>query len=100
MGVSPSKGCDGGFGITVGQDLCLPPTEHSCTVHRNQAHYGPVSGGGEIPGDKVVQAMVLSGGAGLVGDLNGGSAGGTGGEGGGWGGYGYRRLGGRILYKT
>ena len=36
----------GGGGVIVGGYLCLPPPEHSHTVHCNQAHYVPVSGSG------------------------------------------------------
>ena len=46
MDVSPAGGSDGGGGITVGGYLSLPQPEHSLTVHCNQFHYGPMSGGG------------------------------------------------------
>ena len=46
MGVSPARGRDDRGRITGGGDLRLPPTEHSLTVHFNQAYYRPVSGGG------------------------------------------------------
>ena len=96
-----SGGEYGGGRITGVGDLHLPPTKHSLTVHKNQAHYGPMSGGGETPGDKGAQEVVGAGGPGLGGDADGGSVCGTGGEGGKGGQerYGYRHLYGRIMQK-
>ena len=39
VGISPAGGGSGGGGVTGGGDLRLPPTEHSQTVHCDQAHY-------------------------------------------------------------
>ena len=61
VGIPPTGGCDG-KGITAGGgDLRLPPPEHGCKVYCNQAHYGPVSGGGVETGAKGVQAVVVTG---------------------------------------
>ena len=76
-GVSPAVRGDGGGGVTEGAYLRLLLPEHSCTVHYDKEHYGPVSGGGEaymVMGD---QAVVGSGRLGLGGDADGGSGGGT-----------------------
>ena len=70
MGVSLSRGCNGGGGITRGGDLCLPPTEHSFTVHFNQAHYGPVSGDRAEAGVKGGQVVVGAGRLKLGGDVS------------------------------
>ena len=78
VGVCRSE-CEGG--TTGGVDLCLLPPEHSHTVHCDQAHYGPVSGGGEaskVTGD---QAVVGTGRLELGGDADSGSVGGTDGGG-------------------
>ena len=83
MGVSPTRGRDGGGGIIGGVDLRLPLTEHSHTVHCNQDHYGPVSGGGAEAGDKGGQLVVGEGRLGLGGDADCGSGGGMDGGGGG-----------------
>ena len=61
MGVSPSDGSYGGDRFTVVGDLRLPPPEHSCKVHCNQAHYVPMYGGGEVSGATGVQAVVGTG---------------------------------------
>ena len=61
MGKYPAGGGDGGGGVTGGGYLRLPPSEHSFTVHCYQAHYEPVSGGGETPGVTNIQAMVILG---------------------------------------
>ena len=45
MAVSPYGGIHCGGGIKGGGDLHLSQPQHSHTVHNNQAHYGPVSGG-------------------------------------------------------
>ena len=55
MGVYPSGGSDGGGGIAGGGYLRIPSPEHSRKVHCNQAHYGPVSGGGTEYGVNGVQ---------------------------------------------
>ena len=77
MGVSPAVVRDGGGRITGGVDLRLPSPEHSRTVHFDQAHYVPVSGGGSKARVKGCQAVVVAGRIGLGGDLEGGSVGGT-----------------------
>ena len=58
MGLSPAGGRDGEGGIEGGGDLRLPSPEHSRTVYCDQAHYGPVSGGGAEAGAKGGQAVV------------------------------------------
>ena len=55
VGVSPSDGRYGGVVVTGGGYLCLLHPEYSRTVHYNQDHYGPVSGGGEVSGVTDVQ---------------------------------------------
>ena len=101
VGVPPIGIGDGGVGTTGDGDLHLPPPEHVFTVYCVQANYGPVSSGGETPGDKGVKSVVVVGGPVLGGDADVGSGGGMGGEGGGRG-RGiyidrYGVLGGRIL---
>ena len=82
-GYTPNVGRYGGGGTAGGGDLRLPPPEHSRTVYRDKAHYGPVSGGGEEDGAKGVQAVVgtRQGGCGgyRYGSLGGGTDGGWGG---------------------
>ena len=58
MVLSPTRVRDGRGGITGGGDLYLPPLEHICTIHCNQAHYGPLSGGVAASGVKDGQAVV------------------------------------------
>ena len=60
----------------------LTPPEHSCIVHCNQDHYGPVSGGSLEAGVKVDQEVVGEGRLGLGGDADGGPGGGMDGGGG------------------
>ena len=69
MGVSLSFRCDDGGVITGGVDLHLPMTEHSCTVHCNQAYYGPVSCGRAEAGVKGGQVVVGAGRIRLGGDV-------------------------------
>ena len=59
LGLYHDVGCDGGCYITGVGYICLLLQEHSRTVHCDQAHNGPVSGG-------VVEAGV-KGGQGVVG---------------------------------
>ena len=73
MGVSNSGKRDDGGVITEGEDLRIPPPEHSHTVHCSQAHYGPVPGGRAAAGVKGGQAVVVTGRLGLGEELNGGS---------------------------
>ena len=85
VGVSTTSRGDARGGITVGGYIHLPPQEHSCTVHRDQAHYGLVSGDGETPRDKGFIVVMGVGGLWLGGDADVGSGGGMGwkeGEGG------------------
>ena len=56
--IYPAGGSDGGFRVTGGGDLRLPPLENSHTVHCDQAHYGPVSLGGEAFGFTGGQSLV------------------------------------------
>ena len=72
---------DGGGSITGGGYLRLTPSEHSCTVHCDQAHYGPVYGGGAEAGFKGGQSMVGSGRLVIGGYADGGSVGRTDGGG-------------------
>ena len=83
----PSSGGYGKGGPipTGGGYLCLPPSEHSHILHHEQAHYGPVSGGIEMPSYKGFQALVRVVGPGIVGDAYIGSGVRTGGYGGGGG---------------
>ena len=62
VGVSSAGGSDGRGTVTGGEDIRLPRPEHSRAVHFDQAHYGPVSGGGEISRATGGQAVVLDGG--------------------------------------
>ena len=72
VGLSPACGSDGRVGITGGVYLSL-----SRTVHCNQAHYKPASGGREASGFKGGQYVVVTGKLGLGRDANGGSGGRT-----------------------
>ena len=47
-------------GPTGGGYLCRLLLEHGCTMNYDQAQYGPVSGGGETPGDKGVESVVVT----------------------------------------
>ena len=82
MGAYPSEVSDGGVEIKGGGELRLTPPEHSCIVHCNQDHYGPVSGGSLEAGVKVDQEVVGEGRLGLGGDADGGPGGGMDGGGG------------------
>ena len=82
VGVSPASESDGVERITRGGDLSLLSPEHSHTVNCDQAHYGPVSDGGEAYGVTGDQAVEGSGRLGLGGDADGGSGGRLGGGGG------------------
>ena len=46
MGIPPAGGRDGRGRTAGGGDLSIPPPEKSHTFYCNQAHYGPVYGGG------------------------------------------------------
>ena len=72
MGIYPSEGRGGGGGISGGGNLCLLPPEHSSTIYCNQAHYGPVSGGGAEAGVKGDQTVVVAGRTVCGGDVDGG----------------------------
>ena len=61
MGSSPTGGHNGGGGIVGGRDLHLPPPEHSHIVYCDQAHYGPMSGGGAEDGVKYDQVVMVTG---------------------------------------
>ena len=58
--IHPTGGCDGEGGAAGGGYLRILPPEQICTVHCDQAHYVPISGGGETPRCKGVQLMVVS----------------------------------------
>ena len=85
MGVSSAGGINGGGRITGGGDLRLPPPEHSCIGHSDQAHYVPVSGSDVGYWATGGQAVVGSGRLRLGGDADGGSGGRTDGGGVGYG---------------
>ena len=84
MGRSTGLSLDGLFnirgGIAGGEELRLPPTEHSCTVYCNQAQYGLLPGGGEEAGVKGGQALVIAGRTVCWGNAVGGLVGRTDGE--------------------
>ena len=61
MVISLTVSINGRGGLVGGGDLSFPPQEHSCTVHCNQYHYGPVSGGGEAYWVTGGQALVETG---------------------------------------
>ena len=77
MGVSYYVGSNGKGGITGSGDLLLMLPQHSCKVHCNWDHYGPVSGVGEVSRVKYFQSVV-----GRRRDADSGLGGGTDGEGG------------------
>ena len=58
MDIPSSGGNDGVGGPAGGGDLNISPLKHSCTVYCDQAHYGPVSGGGAEIGAAGLQAVV------------------------------------------
>ena len=59
MGTPPTGRRDGGSGTAVGGDLHLLLPEHGCAVCYNQAHYGPMYGGGADIGTKGYQEVVV-----------------------------------------
>ena len=81
MDILPAGGRDGGIRTAEGGDLRILPPEHGHTVHCNQSHYGPVSGGRAETGAKDIQAVVGTGQDGCGRDADGGSGGGMGGGG-------------------
>ena len=85
VGIPPVGGRDGGSGTEGGEYLSLSYPEHGCTVHYNQAHYGPVSGGAADTRAKGIQSVVVIGRDGCGRDvgsrLGGGTDGGGGGDG-------------------
>ena len=87
-GIPPSGGRNDGGCTAGGRDLHILPPEHSHTVYCDQAHYGPVSGGGAEARVKGSQAVVVSGRVGCGGYADSGSGGGMGGGGIGDGWYG------------
>ena len=93
--IPPAGISDGGGRTIEGGDLRLLPLEHGRTVYCNHEHYGPVSGGGEETGFKVVQAVVGTGRGGCGGYVDSGlGRGADGGRGGG--GYGWKVDGDRL----
>ena len=80
--VSPTGGGDEGGGVTEGGYLFLLTPEHSCTVHYDKDHYGPVSGSREAIRFMGGQAVFGAGSLGIGGDADGR----LGGRKGGWGG--------------
>ena len=77
MGVSHARGIYGRVVITGGGHVRLPPSEHSHTLHFDQAHYLPVSGVSAEAGVKGDQAVVGSGRPGFGWYAYGSSEGGT-----------------------
>ena len=84
MVVSPACGSDEKCGITGGEDLRLLQPEHSCTVHCDQFHYGPVSGSVEASGVTGGEMMVVIGRLRFGRDADGGLGGAIDGWGGGY----------------
>ena len=84
MVLPPTCRGNGVVGHTGVVDIRRPPTEHSRTIYCNTDNYGPVSGGGVSPRVKGVEAVMVSGGPGSMGETDGGSYGriGNRGEGG------------------
>ena len=72
-----SGGSNGGGGTTGGGDLHLPPLEQTCTVHCNQSHYGPETGGGADTRATGIQALVGIGRGGCGENADGSFRGGT-----------------------
>ena len=70
-------GCDGGGGTEGCGDRRLLPPEQIFTVHYDQAHYGPVYGGGAETGTMGIQSVLGTGRVGFGGDADGGLGGGT-----------------------
>ena len=81
VSISPAGGSDDRCRIIGGGDLRLPPSENSHTLYCGQAHYGPVSGGGEASGITDGQVVVGIGRPGLKGYAYKVSGGGTDGGG-------------------
>ena len=80
-GVSSTGGRDVVGKVTGCGGLHLPSTEHSHTVHCDQAHYGPVYGGGEASGVMGCQAVMGTSRFVLGRNVDSGSGGGMGGGG-------------------
>ena len=75
----------GGGRLGVGRYVCLPPPEHSCTVHFDQTHYGSLYGSVAAPWVIGVPEVVVRGepgpgghSVGIKGGINGGDVGGGG----------------------
>ena len=83
VGIPPAGVLGGRGGTSGGGELYLQRPKHSCTVHYDQAHYVPVSGGCAEAEVKGGQSVVGSRLLGLGGDADGGS--GRVKDGGGWG---------------
>ena len=77
MGTNTDGGHYGGSGTSGGEYLRLPPPEKSHTVYCDQAHYGPVYGGGAETRATCVQVVVVKGQGVYGGDVDGQSRGGT-----------------------
>ena len=75
MGLPPTGRGNGRGGYTGVGDIHHPPPEHSRTIYCNTDNYGPVSGGGVAPRVKGVEAVMVSGGPGSMGETDGGSYG-------------------------
>ena len=90
MGIPPAGGRNERGQIAGGEELRLPPPEHSHIVYCKQAYYGTVYGGRAQARVKDGQAVVVAGRIGFGGDVDGRLGGGTdrGGGGDGQDGYG------------
>ena len=66
---------DGRGGLAGGGNLCHPPTEHSCTVHRGYTQDGYLSGSGASPWGTDVPVGMIPGEFGPGGDVGGGKCG-------------------------
>ena len=75
MDITPARGYHVVGMNTGGGDLSLPPQENSRKVNCNQAHYGPVSGGGAEAGVKGCQSVLGALRLGHGGGVDGGSGG-------------------------
>ena len=86
MDIPPTGGRDDRNGTVGGRDPRILPPEQNFTVYCDQAHYGPVFGGGSDTGAKDIQAVVVTVMVRCRRHVDGSSGGGTGGGGGGGGG--------------
>ena len=71
LSLPPAGGCNGGSGVVAGGYLRLPSLEQPGAIYFNKDHCGPVSVGKLEARAKSDNAVVLTGGSGFGGDVDG-----------------------------